>query len=105
MLVADGWSSTGSLRTEGGEEQQPDADHYRGVGGVEDVPEAEVDVVRDLSAAQTVEEVACGAAQDQTAPEHCERRWSPRRRRCFRGGEPSGFRRTCRRPHRRSLCR
>src|SRR5215218_1264363 len=78
MLVADGWSSTGSLRTEGGEEQQPDAYDYRGVGSVEDVPEAEVDVVRDLSAAQTVEEVACGAAQDQTAPEHCERRWSPR---------------------------
>src|SRR5215217_4933237 len=78
MLVADGWSSTGSLRTEGGEEQQPDADDYRGVGGVEDVPEAEVDVVRDLSAAQAVEQVACGTAQDQTAPEHRCLRRSPR---------------------------
>src|SRR5215213_6761123 len=78
MRVADGWSSTGSLRTEGGEEQESDADDYRGVGGVEDVPEAEVDVVRDLSAAQAVEEVACGTAQDQTAPQHRQLRRSPR---------------------------
>jgi len=37
-----------------------------------------VDVVCDLSATQAVEKVACGAAQDQTAPEHRERRRSPR---------------------------
>src|SRR5919112_6434863 len=68
----------GFFGTEGGEEQQPHADDYRGVGGVEDVPEAEVDVVRDLSAAQAVEQVACGTAQDQTAPEHRCLRRSPR---------------------------
>ena len=37
-----------------------------------------MDVVRDLSAAQAVEKVARGAAQDQTAPEHGEHRGSPR---------------------------
>ena len=37
-----------------------------------------MDVVRDLSAAQAVEKVAGGTAQDQTAPEHGERRRSPR---------------------------
>src|SRR5215203_7426674 len=61
-----------------GEQQESDAHYNRGVGGVEDVPEAEVDVVRDLSAAQAVEQVAGGTAQDQTTPEHrCPRR-SPR---------------------------
>ena len=37
-----------------------------------------MNVVRDLSAAQAIEEVARGAAQDQTAPEYRERRGSPR---------------------------
>src|SRR5215216_4207145 len=64
--------------TQRGEQQKSDAYYYRGVGGVEDVPEAEVDVVRDLSAAQAVEQVACGTAQDQTAPEHRCLRRSPR---------------------------
>ena len=37
-----------------------------------------MDVVGDLSAAQAVEKVAGGAAQDQAAPERGEPRWSPR---------------------------
>src|SRR4028118_1244667 len=49
------------------EEQEHDTHGYGGVGGVEDVPEGEVDVIGDLSGAQAVEEVAGGPAEDQTA--------------------------------------